>query len=256
MSEQDPKQALIDESCRYVGGLVEDKKQCPYCGYNNAIESNKQKVLVAHLIKDHPSKAVLAYEQQTLQPTMPPIVAADAPLLEKVGLEVTDDIQSFSYLAIDPKLKKQVEANGDVLRWVSPEKANYWMQQGAASVPYTGPEHTKKQNSTEDGTIRANETILMRLPVDTVIKRRKAKEVRQIDNLVGKAEDIRNKDSDSTAHEVYSRLLEQGMDRAKAQQVADSVSRGKKSGRLQEVTTGDGFVRVQDQQGTRTLKPG
>ena len=253
MSDKDQHTLLTEESAAFVAALVENKSECPYCGWNNNIESNKEKALTAHLKKAHPSKCLLAYEQQLLHPQM--VASADTPLLEHLGLEVTDDTQQYSLLHIDEKLKREVESDGSKLRWASPDKALHWRNQGAEPVAYAGPEHTRNQQSTEDGTTRSNELILMRVPAATVRDRDKLKRRKSDNNLVGKAEDL-NRSADDTSHEAFKAMLERGVDRSVAQQVADSLSRGKESGHLRDAGEEQGYIRVETQQGIKTLRPG
>lgn len=253
MSDKDQHTLLTEESAAFVAALVENKSDCPYCGWNNNIESNKEKALTAHLKKAHPSKCLLAYEQQLLHPQM--VASADTPLLEHLGLEVTDDTQQYSLLHIDPQLKREVESDGSKLRWASPDKALHWRNQGAEPVAYAGPEHTRTQQSTEDGTTRSNELILMRVPAAVVSDRDKLKRRKSDNNLVGKAEDL-NRSADDTSHEAFKAMLERGVDRSVAQQVADSLSRGKESGHLRDAGEEQGYIRVETQQGIKTLRPG
>lgn len=253
MSDKDQHTLLTEESAAFVAALVENKSDCPYCGWNNNIESNKEKALTAHLKKAHPSKCLLAYEQQLLHPQM--VASADTPLLEHLGLEVTDDTQQYSLLHVDPQLKREVESDGSKLRWASPDKALHWRNQGAEPVAYAGPEHTRNQQSTEDGTTRSNELILMRVPAAVVIGRDKLKRRKSDNNLVGRAEDL-NRSADDTSHEAFKAMLERGVDRSVAQQVADSLSRGKESGHLRDAGEEQGYIRVETQQGIKTLRPG
>ena len=255
MSDKDQHTLLIEESATFVVDLVEKKTECPYCGWNNDLESNKEKALTAHLKKAHPSKCLLAYERQLLHPQMAAPADTETPLLEHLGLEVTDDTQQYSLLHIDPQLKREVESDGSKLRWASPDKALHWRNQGAEPVAYAGPEHTRTQQSTEDGTTRSNELILMRVPAVTVNNREKQKRRKSDNNLVGKAEDL-NRSPDDTSHEAFKAMLERGVDRSVAQQVADSLSRGKESGHLRDAGEEQGYIRVETQQGIKTLRPG
>jgi len=188
-----------------------------------------------------------------LHPQM--VASADTPLLEHLGLEVTDDTQQYSLLHIDPQLKREVESDGSKLRWASPDKALHWRNQGAEPVAYAGPEHTRNQQSTEDGNTRSNELILMRVPAATVNNREKQKRRKSDNNLVGRAEDL-NRSADDTSHEAFKAMLERGVDRSVAQQVADSLSRGKESGHLRDAGEEQGYIRVETQQGIKTLRPG
>ena len=53
MSDKDQQTILVEEATTFVVDLVEKKTECPYCGWNNDLESNKEKALTAHLKKAH-----------------------------------------------------------------------------------------------------------------------------------------------------------------------------------------------------------
>ena len=241
------KNVLLDEAIDFVAASVEEKEQCPFCGWKNATASNKEKALATHLRSGHKHKSMLAYEQKTLDPILR--TEPDGSAYEQAGVEVLDELDKPDYLRVDPAVRADVEAQGDALRWTSPERISYWLNQGATPVPYTGPDFLKNQQSTEDGAARSGELRLVRIPKSMVKKRAAIKARTQENSLRARGEErpgggMHSKHKDDIGQSLVNTFLKEGKDRATAQQLADAAVRGLEKGVLGQNNASDGYLRV------------
>jgi hypothetical protein len=173
---------------------------------------------------------------------------------ERLGLEILDEVDKVDFLAIDPDVRREAEAKGDVLRWASPDKVSYWRNQGGEPVPFKGENYMKKQNSTEDGLQKSNEMMLFQLPKTTVDKRRAVKARKTEDQLRSRAEERVGNHPDDIKEQAYQGFLADGLPREVAQQRADSLGRGLERGNIrQREGVREGFMHIRDQRGERSL---
>tara|TARA_Y100000590_G_scaffold157767_1_gene181231 strand:- start:19 stop:657 length:639 start_codon:yes stop_codon:yes gene_type:complete len=193
----------------------------------------KDGALGAHLRMKHPAKTLKAHEQATMDPNLvPESLPERAPTLaeakEMAGLSEINELDKFDILFVEEGIRRECDTEGASLRWSSPEKAEYWKQQGGEVV------HLKKEGrdrslrpDTEDGTTRTRELVLLKFPQQARSIFQSRRQKKTDDQLSSRLEDVQKKRS-KMAQVVYDAALREGHDRNQAMNVADSIERGSK----------------------------
>lgn len=196
---------------------------CTWRPWDLGSEGETRRALAAHIRRKHRDSIVDLFERQTLNlSTLVTPGDANDELLAAAGITETNDLDRYDRLAIPPAIRHQAELDGAEFRFVRKDRVDHFKYQGAEVVHLNG-ERGVVQPSTEDGILRANEMVCMRIPHELLKKREAQKEARLNSQLNSRAEEIQVK-RDAYEKQTYDILRKDGKDHQTALQVARALT--------------------------------
>ena len=159
-------------------------------------------------------------------------VSTEATVYEDAGVSVTDQLDKYDALYVDPKLKEEVESRGSKLHWASERQRNRHKNNGMKEVARgENDDWMVDQHSKEDSTIRSGDLTLMEVPERLREKRETMKQQAIADNLYARKEEM-ERHQEGAARSVFDAALQRGLSRDQAQNLARSAAAGVANGRL------------------------
>lgn len=214
--------AIISEGVEYVYKRS-NGYECPFCSARMGQgEQPAPRALKQHVRLRHPTQAVLAMTQDTLEPVMRVDAEDDSPHA-LAGIKLQEDYDRFDALYIPEKLRREAQQRGDVLRWSAPDKVRRRLDQGAELVARDGDEVGPRQGSTEDSSLRANEMRLVRIPEEMAVRMQRQKAAR-IERNLSASKEAYEQSREGVEKVVFDSLKAKGYDSQTAGQVARAVA--------------------------------
>lgn len=199
---------------------------CTWRPWDGSSGDEIKRLLASHIRRKHRDSIIELYDAQTLDLSTlrvpAPPADSDNELLAVAGISETRDLDRFDRLAVPPKIRHQAELEGAEFRWVRPERVDHFKWQGAEVVHLNG-ERGVMQPSTEDGILRANEMVCMKMPFELLQIRERRKQQASDSGLNARAEEIQAK-RDEYEKKAYEILRKDGKDHQTALQVARALT--------------------------------
>jgi len=213
----------IEKAIRWVCAQSTDGKTCPLCGWVVPYDDkDKATKLFDHMRVRHLYRSIAAYEHGTLDV---PRKDVDGDPVAEAGLEVVDELSEYDPLHIPVALKRQVEADGSRVRLVSPSNVTRYKDMGFEFVEPT--DDTKS----EDGKLKVNELIAMKVPARWLERREVLKRKRSGDVIATRKEDFERR-MDEHARKVYDHAVHKGIPADQARNMARAIERGLATGNI------------------------
>ena len=219
---------------------------CTWRPWNQGTEEQTKSSLSQHIRRKHRDTILELHEKEQLDLSSmrAPMSASDDDLLAVAGLEDVRQLDRFDLLEIPEDLKKQAEVDGETFIWKRRDEVSSLARQGGQVVKGVGPQ----QHSTEDGTLKARELVLMKVPFEVVQARREQKDARIDRQLKARAEEVKTA-MDNYEKATYDHLRSQrNLDHTTAKQ----VTRAMMQRRSREGSSGLG-ISVTDRHGEKEL---
>lgn len=215
--------AAIEKAIRWVVAQAPDGAMCPLCGWKAAYDSkDKGKSLFDHVRSRHLYKAIAAFEHGDLDYEAPD---QDADPVSQAGLDVGDFLGDYDPLHLPVALKRKVEADGSKIRLVSSNNVQRYKDLGFELVK--APDDA----ASEDGTLRVNELVAMKVPVRWIERREAIKKAKNGDPIATRKEDFERR-MEEHARNVYDLAVRKGASAGQARNLARAVERGLATGTI------------------------
>lgn len=222
--------ANIEAALDWAIGKSKDGLTCPFCGWRAVFEGKEQAhKLRSHLSNQHTFKVIQAYATGNLDASPVGDNADKENIMEQLGLEVTDELESFDYLRVPSALKRKVTSDGSNLRWVTPQNAARYRDAGMEFVQQKDLSDAERESlnlhhGTSDGHVKSNELTLMRIRPRLREKLARVKAAQQIDVGVARKEDFERR-IEGVQRQVHDTLRKAGYDSTQAGNVARAVAK-------------------------------
>jgi len=221
----------VSEAAKWALG-ESDGRNCPFCAWQ-ANASSDRRALSMHMRGSHKTRLISAHEEKSLEVEVrTDTEETRADVLEAVGITQVDELDRHNYLTIPDALKRRAESEGAYLRWVAPRNVGQNKNQGANEVRIADMDaEGVAQASTEGGTVKTNEMVLMRFPPELAKRRRELKESRAENNLQARGEEMQKASGDAQKilYEHYTKV--EGLDHTTALQVSRAQAKRSESER-------------------------
>ena len=225
--------ADIERALDWATAQSEDGHTCPICGHRHILEGKPQAgKLRNHMSRVHLFRVIAGFERGSLDETPQKLEKVDS-IIEATGeLEVVDEGDSFDMLYVPKSIKNRATRDGGGVRWVAPRNIDRNKDQGWEIVQREDNDSTPhQQQSSEDGSVRTNEMVLMKAPAQ-LRERMDAMQARKNENnLASRKEDFDRK-LDSHARSVYDTAVRHGADASQARNLARAAERGLATGSI------------------------
>jgi hypothetical protein len=225
---QEQNTGQIERALDWSEAQAEDGKTCPFCGWLPAYDSkHKDASLRNHLRNRHLFQMIEAFLRGSVDPP-----TSDPDPVQGSGLEVVDSYEWANPLHINPTLKRRVTADGSRLIWINAQDVQRRRDEGWELVKAEGEELVNLDNSTEDGHVRTNEMILMRL-APRVIAKRDARKAREREAALMTRKEQFEQRIEGHARAVYDNAVRNGATKTQAQNLARATQQGLALGTVQ-----------------------
>lgn len=227
----------LEAALRWVCDQAEPAHVCPICGWQAVLEgkgSSARDPLFSHVAQKHQFRAVESFLSRTLDPPVDSSEYEGHPIYADGQFWVDDSYDEFNALAIPKKLKRKLKAEGYGHRWAAPRNVQRYLDMGyqlvrRSEVPNDEMELLNPSNSSEDGTVRTNELVLLKAPERLRERLKAAKERLANASLLTRQED-RDKKMGEIAQKAYDVALRRNLDKQQAQNIARAIERGAQQG--------------------------
>ena len=210
---------VLQKAVEFAYKYSRQGRECPFCSkqffYREEPDSPDPQAMHLHLQQQHTVRCLVCYEKEDITAD---IRREDPDLDDILQLRTQDDFEHYNMLHIDPQVVADIRKNGDVPRWAHPAKVAQWKARGAQLVTVGEGKEPITATTAADGTARANEMVLMRIPAAVaqgIRARREAKVHQASDN-----KDDLQLMAEATEKSIYEALVKQGRDSTVALQVA------------------------------------
>jgi len=202
-----------------------DGVSCPFSGNGPTVpketpEEARQWVF-DYITKRYTMRIVKAFLAQDINVEVRDISLKDA--MAEEGLAVGEDHHAFSLLSVPSALRKRNEADGASLRWVAPDKIQFYKDQGLVLVQKQGDDVVKTEGSSEDGRVRTREMTLMRVPSQLRAELTARKKEAINGQVYARKEDMDNR-TNAIEKKAYDAAIRAGVGRDSAMSVAKAIA--------------------------------
>ena len=229
-----------------VSRSVEDRGghlQCPWCGYVTPTKAPRERAagLSTHLEDQHSMHLAsyamhpdLGLDAYSIMLTKRKKEEEELMLIDELGLNVTDELDDFDYLAVPDDIKKAVETKGGGTRWCTEDNIRRFQQRGYSLMEMSDDmrEEFTHSYSGETSYIKSNELYLMYVPPPVKERRdglRKMRAAAQMSGLVNNKEDT-ERDLDVMGQRVFDHYRKGGMPAANALKIANNITQRRQDG--------------------------
>ena len=235
--------ANIEAALDWVMSKSKDGLSCPFCGWRAITEGKEEPhKLRSHLSNQHTFKVIQAYATGNMDASPVGDNGDKDNIMEQLGLEVQDELDTFDFLRVPSALKRKVTSDGSNLRWVTPQNAQRYKDAGMEFVSQTDLTDSEREalnlhHGTSDGHVKSNELTLMRIPPRLRDRLARVREAQQVDVGAARKEDFERR-IEGVQRQVHDTLRKAGYDSTQAGNVARAVAK-RAEGRI-SVTRGRG----------------
>tara|TARA_R110002051_G_scaffold156012_2_gene227907 strand:- start:2413 stop:3189 length:777 start_codon:yes stop_codon:yes gene_type:complete len=199
---------------------------CPFCSkdfrLNEETKPNPQKVR-DHISNQHSSRVMLAWAAKDIGVDLRTEDDSDEGMGLVERLAFVDEYDKTDFLHVDPSVREDARRNGDVLRWVAPRNMTRIKSMGAENVTVKTGDNAITMQTGGDGSAKANEMTLMRIPAALAHKRKQTRHRRADNELASRKEEMENQ-ADEQEKLIYDKLIAEGTEASKARQVSTAVA--------------------------------